>query len=137
MSFVEGLIPADGYSAVVGKPKAGKSTVIRNLIVAVIKGQEFLGPRGREISSQTPGRVLYLQLDRKDKPGRVTAELRKLGLSAEDAPRLIVRLAEHLPKPNTGQTPSVVLMERLDWLKKEDHSSESTLNCHRAFFGSS
>ena len=107
--LVDGLIPADGYTAIVGKPKAGKSTAIRNLIVAVIKGQEFLG-REVEISPNS-GRVLYLQLDRKDKPGRVTAELRKLGLSAEDAPRLIVRLAEHLP--STG------FSERLDWLKKE------------------
>ena len=40
--LVDGLIPANGYSAVVGKPKAGKSTIIRNLIVAVVKGGERL-----------------------------------------------------------------------------------------------
>jgi hypothetical protein len=40
--LVHGLIPADGYTAIVGKPKAGKSTTIRNLIAAVIKGRDFL-----------------------------------------------------------------------------------------------
>jgi hypothetical protein len=108
--LVYGLIPADGYSAVCGKPKAGKSCWVRNLSVAVIKGHDFLG-RPVRIPPNT-GRVLYLQLDRKDKPGRVTAQFKALGLTAEEAPRLTMRLAEHLPAGGDFK-------ERLDWLKKE------------------
>jgi hypothetical protein len=116
--LVYGLIPADGYSAIVGKPKAGKSTVVRNLTVNVIKGTDFLG-RAIRIPPHT-GRVLYLQLDRKDKPGRVSEQFRKLGLTRDEAPRLIVRLAEHLP-------PSKDYAERLKWLQSEVNSAKPHL----------
>lgn len=36
--LVDGLIPADSSTLVVGKPKSGKSAYIRNLVAAVVKG---------------------------------------------------------------------------------------------------
>ena len=115
--LVDGLIPADGYSAIVGKPKAGKSTVLRNLVVAVIKGHPFLG-RAVELPPGT-GKVLYIHLDRKDQPAKVAAELRKLGITKQESPRMIMRLAQHLP--------SNVFEERLEWLKKEVEVTQPNL----------
>ena len=83
--LVDVLIPSDGYAAICGKPKAGKSTFLRNLIASVIKGHEFLGRR-IELPRST-GRVLYLHLDRKDQPWRVSKELRDLGITQDESPR--------------------------------------------------
>jgi AAA domain len=115
--LVYGLIPADGYSSICGKPKAGKSTAVRNLIVSVIKSTPFLG-RVIDLPGRV-GRVLYLHLDRKDNPGRVSAQLKQLGLTEEDAPRLTIRLAEHLPSKDYG--------ERLKWLQDEVKASAPDL----------
>jgi AAA domain len=111
--LVNGLIPADGYTAIVGKPKAGKSTFLRNLIVATVKGHNFIG-RKVDLPPNT-GRVLYLHLDRKDKPGRVSAQLKKLGIKQDAAPRITMRLAEHLPSGKDGKD----FKKRLEWLKDE------------------
>ena len=95
--LVDGLFPADGDSAIAGKPKAGKSTLIRNLIACVIKSKPFLGravniPAGK-------GKVLYIHLDRKDRPGRVVAELKHLGINSPDeVSRLNFVIASDLPK---------------------------------------
>jgi RecA-family ATPase len=117
--LVYGLIPADGYSSIVGKPKAGKSTFVRNLAVAVIKGHDFLG-RKVIVPSGGGGKVLYLQLDRKDKPGRVTAQFKALGLTKDDAPRLVMRLAEHLP-------PLQEFSQRLEWLRVQVDAAKPDL----------
>jgi RecA-family ATPase len=107
--LVDGLIAADGQAAIIGKPKAGKSTFIRSLIVSVVKGRQFLG-RCVDIPPNT-GRVLYLTLDRKDQVWRVAKELRELGIEQDDAERLRLRSSADL----TAKTYS----ERLEWLKKE------------------
>jgi hypothetical protein len=107
--LVDGLIPADGHAAICGKPKAGKSTFIRNLIAATIKGSTFLGRRV-DIPVNT-GRVLYLHLDRKDQPWRVAKELRELGVTQTEASRLIFRTAADLPSNDFS--------ERLEWFRNE------------------
>lgn len=106
--LVDGLIPSDGHAAICGKPKAGKSTLIRNLIAAAIKDRKFLDrsictPRGA-------GRVLYIHLDRKDQPWRVARELRNLGITAEEALRLAFQTAQEIPNS---------FAKRLEWLKKQ------------------
>ena len=115
--LVDGLIPSDGYSAICGKPKSGKSTAIRNLVVAVIKGSEFLG-RAITLPPNT-GKVLYIHLDRKDQPAKVAAELRRLGVTKDEAPRLTLRLAQHLPSNDFA--------ERLEWLKSEVRAAKPDL----------
>jgi Mrp family chromosome partitioning ATPase len=41
--LVDGLLPTGGLSVLVGKPKAGKSTLARALAVAVARGEPWLG----------------------------------------------------------------------------------------------
>jgi RecA-family ATPase len=107
--LVDGLIPSDGHAAICGKPKAGKSTFLRNLISSVIKGRDFLGRR-IEVPAGT-ARVLYLHLDRKDQPWRVAKELRDLGITESEASRLTFRTAQDIPTEDFS--------DRLEWLKKE------------------
>lgn len=54
---VEGILPAGGLSLCVAKPKGGKSTLIRQLIIAVAKGDLFLGRK----TSQ--GTVVHIVLE--------------------------------------------------------------------------
>jgi hypothetical protein len=106
--IVDGLFPADGHSAIVGKPKAGKSTLIRNLVASVIKSRPFLD---RPVNvPQGTGKVLYIHLDRKDRPARVAAELKELEITDDEAPRLHFIVAEDLPAD---------IDSRLQWLKEE------------------
>jgi len=107
--LVNGLLPADSYSAIVGKPKAGKSTVIRNLVASVIKSRPFLD---RQVNiPEGIGRVLYIHLDRKDRPWRVVSELKKLGITDPDEQsRLRLMVAEDIPPD---------MHDRLTWLKTE------------------
>jgi len=41
--LVDGFLTADGFSALVAKPKVGKSTLSRNLAYCIATGKEFLG----------------------------------------------------------------------------------------------
>jgi hypothetical protein len=56
---VEGLLPTAGSSLLAGKPKSGKSTLVRQLVFAVATGRSFLG---RDVLQ---GPVLYLALEEK------------------------------------------------------------------------
>jgi hypothetical protein len=73
---VEGLLPSRGLSLWTAKPKQGKSCALRQLAVAVAKGQPFLG------RSVQQGTALYLSLEEKD--SEVQAHLKQLGWTAED-----------------------------------------------------
>jgi len=106
--LVYGLITSDDNFAVVGKPKAGKSSLTRNLVACIIKGTPFLG---RAIDTgKEAGRVLYVHLDRKDRPSKVGADFKRLGITAQDAKRLELAVAEEIPAS---------FDDRLKWLKKE------------------
>jgi len=115
--LVDGLILADGHTAICGKPKAGKSTFVRNLIASVIKGRPFLG-RSVDIPEGT-GKVLYIHLDRKDQPWRIAKELKQLGMAKEDSSRIIMRIAEELPWDS--------FETRLEWLEKEVSETQPTV----------
>ena len=106
--LADGLIPSDGHCSICGKPKAGKSTFVRNLVTSVIKGRPFVG-RSIDIPAGT-GRVLYIHLDRKDQPWRVSAELRQLGITEQESSRLVFKTAQDVPES---------FSERLAWLQKE------------------
>jgi hypothetical protein len=116
--LVDGLLPADGFSAVIGKPKAGKSQLIRRLIASVIKSHPFLD---RQVNIPTgTGRVLYIHLDRKDRPARVAQELLQLGITGNDeVSRLTFMVAEDLPVIGASDNPSDSLERRLKWLQAE------------------
>ena len=69
-------LPSGGLSICASKPKVGKSTVARNLAVAVARGTDFLG------RSTTKGRVVYLCLE--EKRAEVAAHFRCMGACNED-----------------------------------------------------
>src|ERR1700674_4637272 len=103
--LVYGLLVNDSSSAFIGKPKAGKSSLIRNLAVSIIKGQPFLD---RQVYvSKEGGKVLYIHLDRKDPVEYVATELRELGITQEESARLHLLSASGMPKEGE---------ERTDWL---------------------
>jgi AAA domain len=109
--LIYGLITKDDCAGAVGKPKAGKSTAIRNIIASVVLGRKFLD---REVIQ---GRVLYLHLDRKDPLKRVAAELRKLGITEEDAPSLRILTEKQMPKETSLDTRCKWLAEQVSEFK--------------------
>lgn len=84
--LVDGLLLRKGSSLLVGKPKAGKSTVAKNIAVAVLKGHGIFG-RSVESTGQ-PGRVIYLQLEGKDDVAGTAEQFRALGVTAKESERL-------------------------------------------------
>lgn len=69
-------LPCGGLSICAAKPKVGKSTLARNLAVAVTRGTEFFE------RSTSKGRVIYLCLE--EKRAEVANHFRKMGASDED-----------------------------------------------------
>ena len=72
--LVENLLPSGGVSVIGGKPKAGKSTTVRNLAVSVASGEPFLG------LPTTQGPVFYLAFE--EKRGEVRRHFRDLGVDS-------------------------------------------------------
>lgn len=74
--LVADRLPAGGLSLLVGKPKAGKSTLARGLALAVARGEPWLG------WPTTRGMVFYLALE--EKRGEVRAHFLAMGAADED-----------------------------------------------------
>jgi hypothetical protein len=74
--LLEGILPSGGFSTVVGKPKAGKSTWARNLSLKVGRGESFMG-RDTE-----PGGVVYLALE--EKRSEVKNHFKKMGALGDE-----------------------------------------------------
>ena len=72
----EGMLPAGGTSLIVAKPKVGKSTLSRQLALAVARGEPFLG---RDTSK---GPVVILAFE--EKRGEARAHLRAMGGARAD-----------------------------------------------------
>lgn len=107
--IVDGLIPLDGYTMLVGKPKSGKSTFLRTLVASIVKNRKFIG-RSVEVPDGQ-GRVLYIHVDRKDRKWQVAEDLRdKRHITREEAERVQLRTSENMPHK---------WPERLEWLKGE------------------
>jgi hypothetical protein len=78
--LVDGLLPSDGFGLLVGPQKRGKSTLARQLAVAVADGEEFLG---RKVIQ---GEVLYISLEETE--ANCIVHLKKLGLKNTQNVRL-------------------------------------------------
>ncbi|MDA1029759.1 MAG: AAA family ATPase [Bacteroidetes bacterium] len=74
--LVENLLPSGGLSVIGGKPKAGKSTTVRNLCLSISRGEPFLGFR------TTLGPVFYCAFE--EKRGEVKKHFRVLGATPDD-----------------------------------------------------
>ena len=73
---IDGLLPSGGLSILVAKPKVGKSTIARQLALAVAQGGLFLGRQA------IAGRVLYVSLE--EKRGEVRAHFRLMGATGSE-----------------------------------------------------
>jgi hypothetical protein len=73
--LVEGRLPAAGLGLLAGKPKAGKSTLARGLVLAVARGAPWLG------QTTTQGPVIYLALE--EKRQEIREHFRAMGASEE------------------------------------------------------
>ncbi|MFL6435989.1 MAG: AAA family ATPase [Terriglobales bacterium] len=78
---VDGLLPSAGLSVLAGKAKCGKSTLTRQLAVAVVQGQSFLG------RSTTKGSVLLFAIEEKE--SEIARHLLQLGARASDPIRVL------------------------------------------------
>lgn len=74
--LVDGLLTKGGISLIVGKPKSGKSTIIRQLTKSVTRGEEFLG---RTVAQ---GSVLYLALEEQEE--MLYEQFTRLGINQND-----------------------------------------------------
>jgi hypothetical protein len=73
---VEGLLPSSGLSGEIGKPKAGKTTLVRNLVLCVARGEPFLD------RATTKGSVIYLALE--EKLSEVKRHFRDMGATGDE-----------------------------------------------------
>lgn len=74
--LVENLLPAGGFSLLAAKPKAGKSTLARNLALTVAQGKSFLG-RDTQKSA-----VIYLALE--EKRSEVKKHFKDMGATGDE-----------------------------------------------------
>jgi hypothetical protein len=92
-------LPQAGLSILAARPKAGKSTLARNLVLAVARGEPFLG------RTTTAGTVLYLALE--EKRAELRRHFRKMG--ANDEPILIY--CATAPADGVAQLSEAVMQE--------------------------
>lgn len=93
-------LPAGGVSICAAKPKVGKSTLARNLAVAVTRGEPFFG------RATAKGKVIYLCLE--EKRAEVAGHFRRMG--AQDEGILI----------HTGRAPDDALAALRDAIAEVD-----------------
>lgn len=72
----EKTLPRGGFSICAAKPKVGKSTLARNLAVAVSRGADFFG------RATVRGKIIYLCLE--EKRAEVARHFRQMGASGPD-----------------------------------------------------
>jgi len=84
--LVDGLLLRRGSSLLAGKPKAGKSSVARSIVVNIVKGQNVLGrtveSKGKKLTAA------YFLMEGKDDQAAFAEQMRALGVTAEEAKRL-------------------------------------------------
>lgn len=78
--ILDGLLAAGGFSAMVAKPKVGKSTLARCIALGVARGESVLG------RTTAQGGVLYLALEESRR--QVKAHFKALGATADDEVRV-------------------------------------------------
>lgn len=74
--LVDGLMTKGGFSLMVGPPKAGKSTLVRQIVKHVCQGGHFLG---RNVSK---GKVLYLTFE--EQPAILKIQFNAVGITGKD-----------------------------------------------------
>ena len=73
---VQDMLTEGGFSVMAGPPKSGKSTLMRQLVLAVSRGGEFLGRQVKQ------GKVIYLALEEQE--GVLKDQYKTSGLTEND-----------------------------------------------------
>jgi hypothetical protein len=124
--LVDGLIPVGGIVVVAGKPKAGKSTTIRDGALAMTRGGEWLDRR-----CYGPATVWYLALEGRRRD--IRAHFRQMGAMPTDplhvfvgqAPRDIIVAVDDLA---ARDRPAAIIVDTLQrFLRAEDTDSYSEM----------
>lgn len=123
---IEGFLPVAGMSLLVAMPKAGKSTLARNMMLSVGRGVPFLGRSTVNVP------IVYLALE--EAIEHVSSEFRLLQASTE---AIYVRVG-HIPRAQVTEVLENDIMERraglavidplFDALNVEDVNSYSAMN---------
>ncbi len=102
--LIDAFLPEVGISALFGKPKAGKSTLARDLMVSVAEGQGFLG---RDVKA---GKVIYLAME--ENLSHLREQLVKRGLTKDNpaSKNILIHASSFLP---------INPLERLDQILNE------------------
>jgi hypothetical protein len=106
---VDGMLPKAGSSILYGKPKRGKSTMARQLAVAVSQGKPFLGRDTEQ------GLVMYIALE--EKPCEIAMHFRLLGAEEHDPLMILTDLRgkklEEVRQAIVSQKPVLVIVDTL------------------------
>ena len=111
--LVEDRIPAGGLALLAGKPKAGKSTMTRDLAFAVSRGSAWLGWK------TTPGAVWYLALE--DKRSEVRRHFQRMGATGDEpisvfTGRTTEALLPELHAAAAEQRPALIIVDTMQRL---------------------
>ncbi|MEO7192649.1 MAG: AAA family ATPase [Vicinamibacterales bacterium] len=129
--LVEGMVPAGGIVVMAGKPKAGKSTCVRSMALAIARGSMFLGRSCEE------GAVWYFAFEGRRRD--VRAHFRQLGARTSDplrvfvgqAPRDVIQALDTLA---TRERPTAIVIDTMQrFLRAEstdDYAEMTTLLDH-------
>jgi len=74
--LVDGFLTRGGFSLLVGLPKSGKSTIVRQLAQSICRGDSFLERSCKQ------GRILYLALE--EQPEMLKEQFARLGVTNDD-----------------------------------------------------
>lgn len=113
--LVDGLLPIGGLSLLVAKPKAGKSTLARNLALAVAQGRDFLGKPTQQ------GLVIYLALE--EKQSEVKRHFVDMGASGEEpvlifASRVPAHAFQRVRTEAEQRHPALIIVDPLFYLAR-------------------
>ena len=102
------MLPTHGLSLLVAPPKAGKTTLVRCLSLAVARGYEFLGRETQKapvvsVPCRPPGPIILLALE--DKAAEIRRRFRDLGATEDDPIRIF---ADPAPKDILAQLGNVI-----------------------------
>lgn len=124
--LVEGLLSANGISLVAAKPKTGKSTLIRQLALAIATGSDFLGRQTKQ------GAVVYLSLE--DRRQDVRRHFINMGATGDENIKIFAEMAPMdginlLRKTAENEKPALIVidtMARLARIRDLNDYSQST-----------
>ncbi|MGH7234429.1 MAG: AAA family ATPase, partial [Candidatus Saccharimonadales bacterium] len=119
--YWEGILPKGGSSLLVAKPKAGKSTFLRNLMAKAVMGKSFLN------RYTTQGIAVYFALE--ENAAVVKRHFELLGLTGKEA--LYLKIGSIIDNPVSAfkkalaQLPEAPRLIAIDTLQKFAHFKDS------------